>query len=284
MTTDRTIATLVLLLAIGPLTGCSRDTSDTSTTPDNASQTSAVVGGASTPSTPAATEEEGETLGTGDAIELVADYERQCADEETPSRPCEILRGLLVVEVAMALEDIERSRDQRGTQDAFAALDLADEPDIVVAASRILGRFPDTPGIAAKVMPFMLESPYLEVQRVAAELLKAGPDPALADVGGLWLQNHSGVSGDSNYDEYPDFPAHYDSLGFPAYPGAEWFSPADTDRSIGWSTKESVATVTRWFVDSLQEPGGRRRAVDSRAERRVNAARSIKDGAHAATR
>ncbi len=236
-----------MTLSIGAFAGCSKDASSAQAA--NTPQTGVAAGATSTPPPG---QEQGETLGTGDALELAADYERQCAGEEKPSRHCEILRGLLVVEVAMALEEIERSGDQRGTQEALAALDFSDEPDILIAACRMLGRFPDTPGVGARVLPFALESPYLEVQRVAAELLKAGPDPGLAEVGGLWLQNHSGMQADTNYDEYPDFPAHYASLGFPEYPGTEWFSPADSDRSIGFSTKENVATVARWFADSLK--------------------------------
>jgi hypothetical protein len=192
-------------------------------------------------------------LDVAGASELAGDYERQCANEETPSEECEILRSLLVAEMATALELIERSGDQRGTGEALAALDLTDEPDIVVAAGRVLGRFPDTPGVAAKALP-LLQNPYVEVQRVAAELLKAGPDPAMAEVGGIWLANHGRFRADTAYDEYPSFAALYPKLGFPMYPGAEWFSPADTDRSIGWSTTESAVTVTRWFSEALKAP------------------------------
>jgi hypothetical protein len=192
-------------------------------------------------------------LNLAGASELAADYERQCGSEETPSEACEILRGLMVAEVTTALELTERSEDQRGTEEALTALDLTDEPEIVVAAGRVLGRFPDTPGIAAKALP-LLQNPYVEVQRVGAELLKAGPDTALAEVGGLWLANHSGSRADTAYEEYPSFAALYPKLGFPMYPGAEWFSPADTDRSIGWSTTASAADVTKWFSDALKSP------------------------------
>jgi hypothetical protein len=192
-------------------------------------------------------------LNLAGANELAADYERKCGSEETPSKDCEILRGLLIAEVTTALELMERSGDQRGTQEALAALDLSDEPEIVVAAGGVLGRFPDTPGISAKALG-LLQNPYIEVQRVAAELLRAGPDPALAEVGGTWLANHGQLRADSAYDEYPGFAALYPSLGFPMYPGAEWFSPADTDRSIGWSTAASAADVTKWFSDTLKTP------------------------------
>jgi hypothetical protein len=194
---------------------------------------------------------EGEVLGTGDAIELAANYERQCSNEEKPSFNCEVLRSLLVVEVAMALQQIERSHDLRGTQEALAGLDLADEPEILIAACRILGHFPDTPGIAGKILPHLLESPYLEVQRVAAQLLSANPDPGFAEVGRLWIENHSELPRAGAYEEYPDFPSHYAAMGFPKYAGASWFPPADSDRSIGWSTKDDVGAVSRWFSEAL---------------------------------
>jgi hypothetical protein len=191
-------------------------------------------------------------LNLAGANELAADYERQCGGEETPSENCEILRSLMVAEVTTALELMERSGDQRGTEEALAALDITDEPEVVVAAGRVLGKFPDTPGVAAKALP-LLQNPYVEVQRVAAELLQAGPDAGLREVGGLWLANH-GSRADTAYDEYPSFAELYPKLGFPMYPGAEWFSPADTDRSIGWSTPASAEDVTKWFSDTLKTP------------------------------
>jgi hypothetical protein len=241
---------LVALLAASAIVGCSsQEPAAAAAAPAASAQT---LPGPQT-QTPPAPQSWEEALGVTGANELAADYERQCASEETPSEDCEILRSLLVAEVVTALELTERSGDQRGTEEALAALDLADEPDIVIAAGRILGRFPDTPGIAAKALP-LLRNPYVEIQRVAAELLRAGPDPGLAEVAWIWLTNHGGASGGSVYDEYPDLGASYKNLGFPTYPGAEWFSPADSDRSIGFSTKESVATVTRWFADSLKSP------------------------------
>lgn len=233
----------VMLLVAGPLIGCSSQ-EPASSTPG----TPLPAVGAQTPPAPKSW---AEALDVASVTELAADYERQCGSEEQPSEDCEILRSLLVADVATALELAERSGDQRGTEEALAALDLADEPEIVVAAGRVLGHFPETPGISAKALP-LLQSPYVEVQRVAAELLKAGPDRALADVGGLWLANHGTLRADTAYDEYPSFAALYPKLGFPMYPGAEWFSSADTDRSIGWSTTESAATVTKWFSDALK--------------------------------
>ncbi len=176
----------------------------------------------------------------------------------------------------MALEDIEVSRDQRDVEEALAALDFADEPEIFIAACRILGHFPPTPGIAGKMLPQVLESPYLEVQRAAAQLLSRDPDEAQADVGRLWIRNHEGLSEAGVYDEYPDFPAHYAGIGFPKYPAAEWFSPADSDRSIGWSTKDDVAAVSRWFSDTLHaEAWDMERWMKQRSEQAVLAFKSF---------
>ena len=240
-------AVLLLLLAAGPLSGCSGSQPPSETA---AQQTA--------PGATASQEQAGsgakEELGSGDAVELAADYERQCGAETKPSEDCEILRSLLVVEVTTALQETERSRDQRGTQEALAALDLFAEPEIVAAACRVLLQFPGTPGIADKVLPLMLKSRYAEVQRIAAHLLSRIDGSELAQVGNIWVHNHDRLPNETPYTEYPGFPAHYASLGFPKYPGAQWFSPADSDRSVGWSTKDSVANVSRWFSDALRSP------------------------------
>jgi hypothetical protein len=167
-------------------------------------------------------------------VELAADYEKQCAAETTPSEDCEILRSLLVVEVTTELRETEKSRDQRGTQEALAALDLVDEPEIVAAACRVLLQFPGTPGIAEKVLPLMLKSRYAEVQRMSANLLSRIEGSELAQVGNIWFQNHGRLPNDTPYTEYPDFPAHYAKLGFPKYPAPSGFRrPIRIDRSDG---------------------------------------------------
>jgi len=102
-----------------------------------------------------------------------------------------------------------------------------------------------------KMLPLMLESPYLQVQSFAANVLRAVPGDELQELGRMWSENHQDIRRPSVYDEYPDFPDHYASIGFPKYAGTEWFSPNDSDRSIGWSTKDDVATVAKWYGDTL---------------------------------
>jgi len=240
-------AVLPILLIAVALAGCSGSQPPSEATAQQTAQGAAIPPAQSGPAPT-------EPLGTSDAVELAADYQKQCAGEATPSEDCEILRSLLVVEVAEAMKEIERSKDQRGAQDALAALELLDEPAILVSALQILAQFPDTPGLAAKVLPLMLRSRYADVQRVAAHLLTRISGSELSQVGNLWVQNHDRLLIETSYTEYPDFPAHYASVGFPKYPGAQWFSPADSDRSVGWSTKESVANVSRWFSDTLKSP------------------------------
>jgi len=237
-----------LSLLVIALAGCSSSQPASETTAQQTDAAAAATAPAQTGPAPT------EPLGTSDAVDLATDYQKQCASEATPSEDCEILRNLLVVEVSEALKEIEKSRDKRGTEDALAALELLDEPAILVSALQILSQFPDTPGLAARVLPLMLRSRYTDVQRVSAHLLNRIDGSELSQVGNLWVQNHDRLSIDSPYTEYPDFPAHYASLGFPKYPKAEWFSPADSDRSVGWSTKDSVANVARWFSDNLKSP------------------------------
>lgn len=261
---------LVLLIVTASLPGCSRQKSA------SVANASAAPAGAQA-ATPG--QGRGDVPGTAGAIELAGDYRRQCGGKEELSQDCETLRSLLVAEVLTALRVTERSRDQRGTKEALTALDLADEPEIVIAACRILGQFPETPGISSKILPHVLESRYVEVQRMAARLLAANPDPGLAEVGRLWIQNHGSLTAPvafSAYDEYPDFPAHYPGIGFPKYPGAEWFSPADSDRSIGWSTADDVAAVSRWFGEALHVEGqAAEQWMQTRSEQAALALKSI---------
>jgi hypothetical protein len=178
-------------------------------------------------------------------------YRERCIDDDGDEQQCRFLRTLLVVEITMALEEIERSRDQRGADEALKALDLDDEPAVLIAALRILGQFPDTSGIAEKALPLMLESPWLMVQQLSARVLGQNPDPELAGVGSLWGGNHGALYAEDEYSEYPDFAAHYFDMQFPEYPDAEWFSPADSDRSVGWATTDDVAAVIDWMRDAL---------------------------------
>ncbi len=187
-------------------------------------------------------------LGSGDVVTLAETFANECTGDAASSQECQILRSLLVVETTMALQDLERSRDKRASAEALAALDVTDEPEILIAASRVLGQFPDTPGIAEKALPLVLDSPYIQVQEAAANLISRNPDENIADIGRLWSENHSTLGAQNEFQEYPDFPAHYRAMKFPEYPGAEWFSPGDSQQSIGWSTSDDAATVAAWMT------------------------------------
>lgn len=187
--------------------------------------------------------------------ELTIAFRTRCLEKGEASPECPFLRKLVVVEMTMALEEIERARDQRGTAEALEALSLSDEPEIQVAALRIPGQFPDSPGIAERVVPLMLESAYLQVQQLAALVLGSNPDPTLAAVGAYWGTNHGTLYAEDSWQEYPDFAPHYAGMGFPDYPGAEWFSPADSDRSVGWWTTDDFTTVSSWLTEALGTQG-----------------------------
>jgi hypothetical protein len=202
------------------------------------------------------------TTGLADA------YEEECIDEDPDDFGCAVFRSLVVVELVMALEQLQRSRDQRGADGALEALDITNEPDVLIAALRVLGQFPDTPGIAEKALPLMLESPWLMVQQLAANVLRGNPDPTLASLGSLWDSHHSTLVAESEFSEYPDFAPAYFDMEFPEYPDAEWFSPADSDRSVGWSVTDDITTVTGWLREELEvDPLGQQQWWE-----RVNAA------------
>lgn len=187
--------------------------------------------------------------GASTPVVPLREYDAQCPPVEEPSLECEWLRSLVVAEVVGALEAIERSRDQRGVELALKALGVLDEPEVLIAACRILGKFADRPGIAEKVPP-LLDSPYLEVQRIAAQLLGRNPNRALAAMGHEWSENHGGATVETPYGEL-DFPEHYAGMRFPEYPGAERYTPADSDRSIGWWSPDPPATVSSRLVKTL---------------------------------
>lgn len=211
------------------------------------------------------------------STDLAIAYEKKCATMEDASLECEILRSLVIAEVVLALEEIERARDQRGTEQALTALDFGDEPEILVAAMRILGQFPDTPGIATKALP-LLNSPWLAVQEMAANLLSRSPDPEYRALGSLWSENHHGLYAEveDEYVEYPDFSANYFDMGFPEYPAAEWFSPADSDRSVGWWTTRELAIVSDWLRSELGvEPLSHWQWMEQSAAQSIAAAESI---------
>jgi hypothetical protein len=70
-----------------------------------------------------------------------------------------------------------------------------------------------------------------------------------------WGANHSTLYAEDAYQEYPDFAPHYADMDFPEYPDAEWFSPADSDRSVGWATSDDFATVAAWLAEELGAEG-----------------------------
>jgi len=184
-------------------------------------------------------------IDTGAGADPISEYDRRCpVESEDQSLECDWLHALVVVEVVEALEAIERARDQRGVVVAMDALDLPGEPEILVAACRILGQFPDTPGIGDKLTPLLLDSPYLYVQQMAAEVLSRNSDPNLAGLGQRWVDNHRDLSAGDPFDELPEVPAQYAQMGFPVVPEAERFTPADSDRSVGWRTTDSPAAVS----------------------------------------
>lgn len=180
--------------------------------------------------------------GTAPAItNPLAVYQADCPRGSAPSLHCHWLRGLVVMTVVDGLQRLELSRDQRGVEVAMAALEVRDEPEVLIAAGRLMGEFVETPGLAEKVTP-LLESRYLEVQRIASDLLARVPNSVLNSVAYKWSEHHGDAPELGPYDAL-ELPAHYAGMGFPEYPGAERFGLGDSDRSIGWSSRDPASTV-----------------------------------------
>jgi hypothetical protein len=247
MMTRNVLSAAALTIAGVVLAGCSGQSADgqqaaANTTPGATAQASAPSG-----SGPRGRPDNGDG-----ARRLASDYKQRCASGQKPADNCDTLRRLLVAEVSTALDLMVTSKDQRNVPQALAAFDFPEEPDIIIAACRILAQFPTTPGIVDKAMPQLLRNRSIDVQRAAAGLLSSIPDVGAVEAGQLWSKNHTDLVTAGPWNDYPGFPAQYGAMGFPKYPGAEWFSPADTDRAVGWSTKDDASKVTQWFAQTLR--------------------------------
>ena len=175
--------------------------------------------------------------------DAIPEYEKKCSGAEEDNLDCAWLKGLVVAQTVEALEEIEYSGDQRGISEAMEALELEEEPEIQIAGVRILALFPKTPEIESKVGE-LLFSPYLEVQKMAAQFISRSYDtnPAVGGMGYQWNENHGNLRIISPYEEL-DIPAKYSQMGFPDYPEAFRFTPADSDRSVGWVIPNSASDV-----------------------------------------
>ena len=178
-----------------------------------------------------------------------AAYAEKCPSGSAPSLECEWLRRLVVASLTDGLLRLEMSRDQRGAEVAMAALGVRDEPEVLIAACRVLGQFPETPGLAEKVVP-LFDNPYHSVQQIAADVVARLPDPGLNTMASKWRDNHSGVQVRTPYDQL-GVPAAYDSMGFPSYPGAQRYTPGDSDRSVGWWSPDPPSEVAQRLATTL---------------------------------
>jgi hypothetical protein len=178
---------------------------------------------------------------TPNSVDPVVAYDK-CQVTAEPTLECAWLRALIRAQVLEALQTIEISRDQRGTEEALEALDVDDAPELQIAACRILGQFPETAGITERV-PQLLFSPYVEVQKIAANVLSRNQDPAFGALGNQWEGTHRNVPSSGEFTELPNLPATYAKLGFPQYPNTIRYPIADSDRSVGWATTDSLAVV-----------------------------------------
>lgn len=230
MRTERKVRTaLCCLFALALCPGCTKS--------DAASQ-----------DVPAAADRPAASEPAGDPISA---YRKQCLTAARRTLECEVLRGLIAAHVAQWFDNLEEADDQRGVQPALTALGVVDEPEVLIAAMRVLGGFADTPGIREKVMPLLLESPYFKVEEMAAQLLSQHPDAAIAAIGNEWLTNHGGAWAETPWDEV-SFPERYEAMRFPDYRGMERYPPGDSNRSVGWWTPDPPATVARQLEQILK--------------------------------
>lgn len=182
------------------------------------------------------------------AAQALDRFDALCAPKKDPF-DCAVARGVVRAHLVHALETLGQTRDQREVPIALSALDLVDEPTVLVAACRVLGAFPDEPGVGAKVLP-LLFSEYPAVQLVAADVLVAGKDAARARVGSQWQKGTHDAALERPHHRAPERPDPV-GLGFASYPGAKPFTPGDSMQSIASMTPDPVDKVVGWYAKTL---------------------------------
>lgn len=162
---------------------------------------------------------------------------------------CFLERAILIEELLGDLYVLEGSRDQRAVPAALDAL-ATDELDVQIVALRVLGPFASTPGVGAKVLPWLLADD-LRRQRGAAAVLRNSGDPGLVRVAVQFDQGHSGENAAPDLAGWWRDPARH---GHKSHPGATRFPPGDSARSIGLLTSDPVDRVLAHHAEKSSLP------------------------------
>lgn len=173
------------------------------------------------------------------------------------SMACGVARGHVISEIHEAFDTVTQVYDPRVIDQALHALDSASTA-LQVDAVRYLGRVaiqdPDRHvETLIRLVKLIAGTRSLQVGHEAARALVGSP---LRDLGQRWLDHHKDFPHDELAAAYyqpvptPDLA----KLGFTTYANAIPYSPADTDRSLGYATHDPVDKVAAFFAKQAGTP------------------------------
>jgi hypothetical protein len=164
---------------------------------------------------------------------------------------CGLARARVLVHMEQAFETVTDGYDPSVIGVALASLDSTSTL-LQAAAVRYLGRVavPDAEhqrATISKLVALIADSRSLEVGGETAHALLGS---ALRDVGQRWLDHHKDFPHDELTLAYhrPVATPDLAQLGFKIYDPAIPYSPADTDRSLGYATHDSLDKVLAFFA------------------------------------
>lgn len=147
------------------------------------------------------------------------------------------------------IQDVRHFRRADDAKDVPAALSMLSFPDARVKVELVsfLAAHATAEGVEAALLP-LIADPHPALQAAAAEGLSHGSDDGrrLAD---QWQLGHSTYEIAARDRDPPRDPARW---GFPVYPHAAPYPPADAWMSMGLSTHDSIDAIARTLARELR--------------------------------
>lgn len=206
---------------------------------------------------PLATDQPDDRTQRWDSPNASSAYDTDCPPS-TVSPHCAALRGAVIYELVSALDQLSDNPTAEEAQIALGALDVK-EPEVKSAALSLIGSQHELPGAGPKVLDILLTNPYEDLQAKAARVLTSMESEPMQRVGRQWEMNHPNLSSAGS----PATPAVRTrvaavvvprAVAVDPYPGARRFAPSESDRSVGFTTHDSVDKVVAFYSKKLGKP------------------------------
>jgi len=179
---------------------------------------------------------------------------------------CFLQRAAVIEDLLGDLYELEAARDQRSVPAALDAV-ATGELDVQVVAFRVLAPFAGTPGVGAKVLPWLLADDPRREEGAAAVLGQTG-DPGFRRLAAQFAQGHEGENKAPDLAGWWRDPSRH---GLRAYPNATRFPPGDSARSIGLLTDDPVDRVLAHYQEKSSPPPFDAQAYQQRAQAALEA-------------